>query len=140
VLPEELPAAIERLQGEGKESKRVIRALQGQLAGHQADALVQGAAGGRVVAALAGWDQAGIKTIASAVAEREGFVAALVTAELPAAIVIARHPSAATNCADVLKQAVARFGGKGGGRPELAQGGGLQGDPEVIVDYLRELL
>lgn len=140
VLPEELPAAIERLQGDAKESKRVIRALQGQLAGHQADALVQGADGGRVVAALAGWDQAGLKSIASAVAEREGHVAALVTAELPAAIVIARHPSAATNCADVLKQAVARFGGKGGGRPELAQGGGLHGDPEVIVDYLRELL
>jgi alanyl-tRNA synthetase len=139
VLPDELPAAIERVQADAKESKRTIRNLQLQLAGHQAEALAA-ASDGRVVAALPGWDQAGLKAIASAVAARAGHVAALISAESPAAIVVARHPDAATNCASVLQQVIARFGGKGGGRPELAQGGGLQGDPEVIVDYLRELL
>jgi alanyl-tRNA synthetase len=139
VLPDELPAAIERVQADAKESKRTIRNLQLQLAGHEAEALAA-AGDGRVVAALPGWDQAGLKAIASAVAARAGHVAALISAESPAAIVVARHPDAATNCAGVLQQVIARFGGKGGGRPELAQGGGLQGDPEVIVDYLRELL
>jgi alanyl-tRNA synthetase len=139
VLPDELPAAIERVQADAKESKRTIRNLQLQLAGHEAEALAA-AGDGRVVAALPGWDQAGLKAIASAVAARAGHVAALISAESPAAIVVARHPDAATNCASVLQQVIARFGGKGGGRPELAQGGGLQGDPEVIVDYLRELL
>jgi len=140
VLPDELPAAIERQQADGKESKRVIRTLQTQLAGHEAQALAAASLEGRVVAALSGWDQQGLKSVASAVAEREGHVAALITADVPAAIVIARHPSASTNCAEVLKQVIARFGGKGGGRPELAQGGGLHGEPDVIVDYLRELL
>jgi alanyl-tRNA synthetase len=140
VLPEELPAAIERQQGEAKESKRVIRTLQTRLAGHEAQALAAASSDGRVVTALGGWDQQGLKSIASAIAEREGHVAALLSAEGPAAIVIARHPSTSINCAEVLKQVVARFGGKGGGRPELAQGGGLQGESAVIVDYLRELL
>ena len=140
VLPEELPGAIERLQADAKEAKRTLKSLQLQLAGHEASALSATATDGRVVAALNGWDQAGLKAIATAVAGRDGHVAAFVSAETPTAIVIARHPNAATNCAEVLKQVIARFGGKGGGRPELAQGGGLQGDPEVIVDYLRELL
>jgi alanyl-tRNA synthetase len=140
VLPEELPGAIERLQAEAREAKRTIRNLQAQLAGHAAEALVRDADDQRVIAALSGWDQAGLKAIAAAVAARDGYVAALVGAETPSAIVLARHPGAATDCANVLKQVIARFGGKGGGRPDLAQGGGLQGDPEVIVDYLRELL
>jgi alanyl-tRNA synthetase len=54
--------------------------------------------------------------------------------------VVARHDGARVDAAAVLKQVVARFGGKGGGRPELAQGGGLQGDPQAIIAYLRELL
>ena len=33
----------------------------------------------------------------------------------------------------MLKALVARFGGKGGGKPDLAQGGGLAGDVDEIV-------
>ena len=36
----------------------------------------------------------------------------------------------ALDSAAILKQLTATFGGKGGGRPELAQGGGLKGDVE----------
>ena len=140
VLPEELPAAIERIQADAKESRRTIRNLQEQLAGHEADRLARTASNQRVVGALDGWDQAGLKAIASALAAREGFAAALVSTSAPAAIVVAAHPAAVVNSAEVLKKVIARFGGKGGGRPELAQGGGLSGEPGVIADYLRELL
>ena len=53
---------------------------------------------------------------------------------------VARGREVSIDCAAVLKQVIERFGGKGGGRPDLAQGGGLTGDPAAIVAYLRELL
>jgi alanyl-tRNA synthetase len=140
VHPTELPAAIERLQAEQKDAKRSIKDLQLKLAEHDAAALAAAAPNGRVVTALDGWDQAALKTIASAVAARPGHVAALVSRPAPSAIVIARHPDASVDSAAVLRQVVQKFGGKGGGRPELAQGGGLQGDPDEIVRYLGELL
>jgi len=43
VLPEELPAAIERLQAEAKEQKRIVTALQGDVAKYQADERAAGA-------------------------------------------------------------------------------------------------
>jgi alanyl-tRNA synthetase len=140
VLPEELPGAIERLQADAKETKRSIKDLQAKLAGHEAAALAEAAADGRVVAALAGWDPNGLKAIATAIAGRPGTVAALVGCETPCAIVVARDPAGSIDCAAVLKQVTAKFGGKGGGRPELAQGGGIEAAPEAIVGYLRELL
>jgi alanyl-tRNA synthetase len=38
----------------------------------------------------------------------------------------------------ILKAMTTRFGGKGGGKPEMAQGGGLSGLPQDIVSALRE--
>ena len=40
----------------------------------------------------------------------------------------------------VLKKLIERFGGKGGGRPDLAQGGGLQGDHDEVKAFTRDLL
>ncbi|HJR57995.1 MAG TPA: DHHA1 domain-containing protein [Vicinamibacterales bacterium] len=139
VLPEELPAAVERLQAEGKETKRAIRELQMKLAAHEAAALAGASANGRVIVALDGWDQNGLKAIALAIAARPGGVAALVGNASPCPVVVARNAAASVDCAVVLRQVVEKFGGKGGGRPELAQGG-LPGDPQAIVGYLRELL
>lgn len=140
VLPEELPAAIERLQAEAKDSKRSIRDLQTKLAHHEAAALADAAADGCVVAALEGWDQNGLKAIASGIASRPGYLAVLINRSSPPAIVIARHADGTADCAALLKTAIQKFGGKGGGRPDLAQGGGLQGEPEAILGYLRALL
>jgi alanyl-tRNA synthetase len=39
-----------------------------------------------------------------------------------------------------LKHLVERFGGRGGGKPDLAQGGGLNGDPVEIAQTARALL
>jgi alanyl-tRNA synthetase len=139
-MQDELPAGIERLQVEAKESKRQIKDLQSRLAVHEAAGLAASAQEGIVVAALDGWDQAALKNIASAVAARPGFVAGLLGGPAPFAVVIARSTDRATDCGAVLKQLAGRFGGKGGGRPELAQGGGLQGDAAEISDYLRSLL
>jgi alanyl-tRNA synthetase len=54
--------------------------------------------------------------------------------------VIARASDAPVDCSAVLKKLIERFGGKGGGRPELAQGGGLQGAPDDLVSFARSVL
>ena len=141
VLPAELPAAIERMQSDGREVRRALKDLQTRLAGHQAAALADGAepAGSMrvVVAALEGWDANGLKTIASAIAARPGHAALLLGSPAPSAIVVARAPDLTLDSAAILKQLTAQFGGKGGGRPELAQGGGLQGDVSVMLTTAR---
>ena len=141
VLPGELPAAIERMQSDGREVRRALKDLQTRLAGHQAAALADGAepAGSMrvVVAALEGWDANGLKTIASAIAARPGHAALLLGSPAPSAIVVARAPDLTLDSAAILKQLTAQFGGKGGGRPELAQGGGLQGDVSVMLTTAR---
>jgi alanyl-tRNA synthetase len=144
VLPAELPAAIERLQTDARELRRQLKDLQMRLAGHEAAALADRAESvgstRMVVAALDGWDTNGLKTIAAAIAARPGHLALLLSAPAPSAIVIARAPDVALDCAAILKHMTATFGGKGGGRPELAQGGGLQGDVNAMLAAARDAL
>ena len=145
VSPAELAPAIERLQGENKALARSGRAFQEQLAGHVAADLVAAGerSGDRVVVAQAldGWDAAGLKAMAAGVAAHPGAAAAMFSATSPALVVIARAPDVAVDAAAVLKALVARFGGKGGGKPDLAQGGGLAGDVgEIVADRRANLL
>ena len=148
VLPGELPAAIERLQTEIKDSKRQVKDLRTRLAGFEAAALADRAdiipvvSGDvrAVVAAVDGFDQAGLKDLAAAITSRSRFVAALFSTSSPVAAVIARGPDVTLDCAAILKTLIERFGGKGGGRPELAQGGGLQGRAEEMFALTRQLL
>ena len=131
VLPADLPAAIDRGQTDARDLRRQVKDLQTRLAGHEAATLAEGAelVGSTrvVIAALEGWDANGLKTIATAISARPGHVAVLLSAPSPSSIVVARAPDLVVDSAAILKQMTAQFGGKGGGRPELAQGGGLQG-------------
>ncbi len=144
VAPAELAPAIERLQGENKTLGRTIRTLQEQLAGHLAAELVTigAAVNGRVVVAQAldGWDAPGLKAVGAAVAATPGACAAVFSTTSPALVVIARAADVPIDAAAVLKALVARFGGKGGGKPDLAQGGGLAGDVGEMVAAAGELL
>ena len=144
VLPGELPAAIERLQGESKEQRRLLKELQGRLAAHEGDALAAAAVehgGLRLVAAvLPGWDAAALKTIAARIAERSGHVAVLVGDPPASLIVISRASDVSVDAGAVLKQIVQRHGGKGGGRPELAQGGGLVSPAADVLRSAAEFL
>ena len=42
-----------------------------------------------------------------------------------------------TDANDVIDEVTAEFGGGGGGQPTLAQGGGIDADPETVVEFLR---
>jgi len=143
VLPSELPGGIERLQAEAKDMKRQIKDLQSRLAGFEGAALADRAQvfGNirAVVDAVDGSDPTGLKALAATITARSGHVAVLFSAPGPSAAVIARAADSTLDCAALLKKLIERFGGKGGGRPDLAQGG-LQGAPDAMVEFAREQL
>jgi len=140
----ELAAAIERLQAEGKDLRKQIKDFQGKLASHEADALADAAApvgSARLVsAALPGWDANGLKTIAARIAERPGHAAVLVGGPSASPIVVARAQDVALDSGALLKALVERHGGKGGGRPELAQGGGIIAPSAEVLQSARTLI
>lgn len=145
VMPKALPAALERLQADNKTLGKSLRDAQEQLAVHKARELV--AAGSRgtdgriiVAAALEGWEATGLKAVATAAAASSGVCIAVFSASKPALAVIARAADVKADASSVLKALITRFGGKGGGKPEFAQGGGLQEDPTTIVAAARDLL
>jgi alanyl-tRNA synthetase len=144
VLPHELPGAIERVQLEAKQLRKTTSRLQEGLAGHEAANLLADAArvgGVRVVVrALDGWDAAGLKTIASALTAHADVAAALFSSADPMAAVTARSAGVGVDASRILRALLDRFGGRGGGKPDLAQGAGLTGTREEILAAARDLL
>jgi alanyl-tRNA synthetase len=145
VTPADLAAGIERLQGESKTSQRAIRDLQEQLAVHEAKALVgRGDRDGdrlTFAEALDGWDVPAMKALAvAAAAEAPTAAIALFNRATPAVVVVARGASSKVDAAATLKALIAKFGGRGGGKPELAQGGGLTGTVDDLVAEAKRLL
>ena len=141
---DDAPSFVERVQSELKDARRVLRGMQARLAGFEADALAARAntTNGRhaVVEAVEGWDAGGLKELASAITGRAGYVVILFAPSTPASVVVARAPDVQLDAAATLRAIVARFGGKGGGRSELAQGGGLTGSPADFVAFARTLV
>ena len=140
VSPEDLPASIERAQTDHKAVLRTIRGLQERLAGHEGAALV---ALGRSVGAwtvvaepIEGWDQAGLKSLAASAVATPGVVVCLFSTSDPRVVVVARAADVSIDAGALLKVLIARFGGKGGGKGDLAQAGGLIGSPAEIQAVL----
>ena len=137
VSPEELPAAIERAQAENKDQRKTIKAQQERLAGFEAGALAARAeivgSERRVIEALDGWDANGLKAMAVAITATPGYQVALFSASVPVLAVVARSKDSAIDARATLAALLERFGGKGGGKPDLAQGGGLTGELQEIL-------
>ena len=140
VLPEELPGAIARLQQDVKEQKRANVALQLTLAGYEAVALGSAAepfGAGHLVLQAVDADAVKLKALASAIAERPGHVAVLVSRSTPVLAVAARASDATTSCQEIIASLAKQFGGRGGGKPDLAQCGALQASPDDVLAAVR---
>ena len=66
-----------------------------------------------------------------------GHCSVLVSTASPFVLVVARAKDADLDCGAVVRALCARFGGRGGGKPDLAQAGGLTGDTSAILDEAR---
>jgi alanyl-tRNA synthetase len=144
VLPHELPATVERIHIEGKQARKTISRLQSDLAVHEAARLIAASpavdGNRRTAHVVDGWDSAGIKAIASAMTAQAGIAVALLGTSAPMGLVVARSSDVALDANAVLQQLLKRFGGRGGGKAELAQGAGLAGDPQEIAAAARDLI
>ena len=150
VLPTELAGAIERLQADARDQKRTIAGLQSELARYRADELASNAeeitlktgSGDtarrcRLVARALDSDANGLKGLAAAISAKPGFLVLLVSTSMPALIVIARSSDVDVSAQHLLAKLTMEFGGRGGGRPEMAQGGGLSATAEAIFQAVR---
>ncbi len=136
--PPELPDAVEKLADEGqarrKELDRLLEALSALEAARLDGASPPGAVvSARLEGALAA--PAGLKGVAQALAAR-GRVAVLGGIDGGRAhLCLARPRGPGAHLGEILREGVARVGGKGGGSPDLAQGSGPDVDrlPDAIA-------
>jgi alanyl-tRNA synthetase len=144
VLPDELPSAIERLQTSGRSQQKSQEGLYERLAAHEAASLSSSAERigtlNAVLAAVAGWDANGLKKLASSIVAKPSTIAVLVTPESPSLVVVARSQDVPLDAGGILKALIDRFGGRGGGKGPVAQGGGLTGETSAILDAARLLI
>jgi alanyl-tRNA synthetase len=143
VLPEEIPATVERMQGDAREQKRAAAAVQTELAKFRARELADAAEsidGTAAVLRAVDADANGLKALATAVAAASHSVVVLVSTTRPALVVAARSSDAAVSAQQIIARLTGKFGGRGGGKPELAQAGGLDASAEDILAAARAML
>jgi alanyl-tRNA synthetase len=141
VAPQEIGAAIERMQAEGRTNQKALRQLRETVAAQEAEALAASAedvgAFRRVIVSRPGWDAAALKTLASAIVAHGGRVAIVVGDDTPVPVVAARAADVAFDAGAWVKSITGALGGRGGGRPELAQGG-VAADTEKVLAFAHE--
>jgi alanyl-tRNA synthetase len=143
VLSGELPDGIARLQAELKEQKRLLSATQADLAKYEAAALAASAEAlpaAKAVLQIVDGDAGRLKALASALAAHDRIVAVLVSRATPALAVAARGADVTVSCQELIGALLKTFGGRGGGKPDLAQCGGLNAAPDAIVSAARAFL
>jgi alanyl-tRNA synthetase len=141
VAPNEIGAAIERFQAEGRANLKALRQLRETVAANEAGPLASAAedvgAFRRAIVTRAGWDLAALKTLATAIAAHAGCVAVIVGDDTPVPIVAARAADVSFDAGAWIKNITTALGGRGGGRPELAQGG-VNTSVEKVLSFAQE--
>ncbi|MEO8482821.1 MAG: DHHA1 domain-containing protein [Acidobacteriota bacterium] len=135
--------AIDRLQQELRERQKDVATLQRDLAVYRSQewrANAETMGPHRVVLRVdATSDAAALKTLAQAITSESGLVAVLVGGGTPAPLVVARAVDATVDASALVRAITTALGGRGGGRPELAQGG-VSSTPDEIVAFVRQTL
>jgi alanyl-tRNA synthetase len=132
---ENVPESIAKQAQELREASKSRQKLVEDLAELEAAQLWQQApekGGVRVVRCLLeATEGKKAKVVAHALGKHAGAIALIGVKGTPSALFFAQTPGGEANLADVIKQTLGRFGGKGGGTRDFAQGGGL---PENQLD------
>lgn len=146
----DLAAAIGRLSNRARELDQALEAARREVLGYEVRELIVGAtspgtpvgAQGPLVVAAAYDGRAieGLRALARALTAQADCVAIL-AADPGRRVLVARSPAVAVDAAAVLREAIAEFGGRGGGKSEAAEGA-APAAPSVgaIVDAVRRAL
>jgi len=139
----EIEQAVGRLKAELQETRSALREAQSRLLEREADDLLVAAPlqdGVRVVKAVFDKrDVADLRALAGRLAGEPSTLAMLGAGGEKAQLIMARSQDLPYDMRSVLKQALATLGtDRGGGRPEFAQGGGIQATVEKVEAALQD--
>lgn len=137
---DELLSSVERLEVEGKRLRRALSEAQMALLEHEVVQWREGAlsiSGLRTVSMVfADRDVNVVREAARRLTAASGFVALLAVSEPRPQLVFASSEDVAADMGQLMGAACGVIGGKGGGRPHLAQGGAPAGAP--LAEALEE--
>jgi alanyl-tRNA synthetase len=139
-VPDAIPEIAEKLLQEKVALSMDIEVLRGQLLDVEAKELLDTAQktsyASTIKKVYTGRGLDSIKTLAQKVISYPGILAIFAISDA-VQIVVARSKDLSGSCNDAVKQAISELGGKGGGRPELAQAGGFAA--EAIEPWIHSL-
>ncbi len=131
VAPNELPQAAKRFFGEWKEQRKLLDEVRKQLADLKAQVGASDAeeVNGVRIVVQADLDAGALKQTAANLVAGPGHVALLAAPDgAGARLLFARSTDVDVDVGALLRDAAASMGGKGGGRPDFAQGAGADAD------------
>jgi alanyl-tRNA synthetase len=149
---DDLPASVTRLQEQVRLLERGLAEARAGLLEHEADRLIaearaarpsaapaSGGAGGPLVVARVGeWGANEMRVLARALTVRAACVAVLAV-EPERRLLVARSAGIELNATSVLAEALSAFGGRGGGKPEAAEGAAPSApSAAALVDAARQ--
>ncbi|MGC8782392.1 MAG: alanyl-tRNA editing protein [Anaerolineae bacterium] len=123
---DEVPAAVERLAREQQATRKALEELEAQWAEATAVAWWSASpelAGRRIIARALDAPIERVKALAQALRGRPGTVALLAARGERPQLIFARSDDVALHVGELMRTATAVAGGRGGGRPDWAQGG-----------------
>src|SRR5678815_4821158 len=136
---DDVPQVAAQMVEEHKELNRRIRVLEELAAGVEAEKLLATAAGGVVTHIFEGRDAESLKKLAHALISHPRTISLLASRDKDTArLVFARSADAIGDMNLLMREACAMLDGRGGGRPDMAQGGGK--NVEKIADALTRAL
>jgi alanyl-tRNA synthetase len=135
VPPLETAGAVRGLWDENQQNRKRVEDLESQLMDYEAAQYPVDS--GIAVGAFNYRGIEKIKLLAAKVCSRPGIVALFADQSDQLRVVFARSADSAVDVAAVLKETLAKFGGRGGGRPNMAQGGGLSGSTDEVLAFAR---
>lgn len=125
---DDIPTHVEKIVDENKELHRRVRTLEELTAKVEADELLAGESNERrrvVIRIFDNRDAESLRRLASALIEHERTIALLGSREKESArLVFARSVDETADMNRLMRDACAMIDGRGGGKPDLAQGGG----------------
>ena len=143
--PENVPELIGKQAQDLRDAGKSVQKLVEDLAVLEAAQLWQqapGKGGPRVVRRLFDSSEAKkAKFVAHALGKQTGAIALIGVKGSPSAFFFAQTGGGQANLSDVMKQTLAKFGGRGGGTRDFAQGGGTPEDQlEAALSFAESLL
>src|ERR1044071_6974196 len=136
---DDAPQLAAQMVEEHKELNRRIRVLEELAAEGEAEKLLTTARGGVVVHTCEGRDAESLKKLAHALIANPQTIALLASRDRDTArLVFARSVDATGDMSMLMREACALLDGRGGGKPEMAQGGGKK--VERLADALTHAL